>query len=183
LHVFQFIWVFGGRKNDVSGIVCVLWFGYKDEPCDLCRPSSRLVCTVVTCIGLRWRRQGMHTEFWLEKFRRKPPLGSARKRLDGNLRWRRVRTKGVEWYEVGALSTLLVVLYNHSHNQGVVLFVGSLVSENIWFGGNKVTSRHCRLVNHFVGETFNSVVYVTRARGQIGWLWLKLLWKIPCSLW
>lgn len=66
---------------------------------------------------------------------------------------------------MGALSTLLVVLYNHSPNQGVVSFVGSLVSENIRFGGNKVTSRRCRLVYHFVRETFNSVVYVTRARG------------------
>ena len=66
--------------------------------------------------------------------------------------------------QVGALSTFLVVLYNHSHNQGVASFFGSLVSENIRFGDNKVTSRHCRLVNHFVGETFNSVVYVTRAR-------------------
>jgi len=73
----------------------------------------------------------MHTEFWLVKFHRKPSLVSARKRLDDNLRRRRIRTKRVQLCEVGALSTLVVVLYNHSHNQGVVSFFGSLVSENI----------------------------------------------------
>jgi hypothetical protein len=73
----------------------------------------------------------MHRAFWLAKFRRKTSFGSARKRLGGNLRLCRVRTNEVQWCDVGALSTLLIVLYNHSHNQGVVSFVGSLVSENI----------------------------------------------------
>ena len=73
----------------------------------------------------------------------------------------------MQWCEMGALSTLLVVLYNHSPNQGVVSFVGFLISENIRFGGNKVTSIRCRLVNHFAGETFHSIVYVTRPRGKL----------------
>jgi len=73
----------------------------------------------------------MHAEFWLAKFHGKPSLVSARKRLGGNLRRRRVRTKRVQWREAGALSTLLIALYNHSHNQGAVSFVGSLVGENI----------------------------------------------------
>jgi hypothetical protein len=73
----------------------------------------------------------MHTEFWLAKFRRKPSLGNARKRLGSNFGRRGIGTKGVQWWEVGALSTLLVVLYNRHSNQGVVSFVGALISENI----------------------------------------------------
>jgi hypothetical protein len=41
-------------------------------------------------------RQGIRTEIWLAKFRRKPPLGIARKKLSGDIRGRReLGPKGV----------------------------------------------------------------------------------------